>query len=335
MSDLNQIHTALERLFNEEGDRIVFWNDPDQEFQNTLPYVMVDGVTNLKLNETGALEAKILLERKEPTGKFLLYAPTEEGNIFEAVRRAIDELAAIVNYIVNNLNGNHIVVTADHGFLFTETARVETGKSKLEEKPDGTILAKKRYLLGPKLPDCASAWHGKPSATANADGEMQFWIPKAANLFHFVGGARFVHGGAMPQETVVPVITVKHVRGKSAQETKTKSVTIQVLGNNHRITTAQHRFQLVQMDAVSDRVKPTTLRVAVHEGDEPVTDIQTVKFESSSGNLDERKKWVSLVLKKRQYNEKTPYRLVLRDAETGIEQQSVEVIIDGAFTDDF
>ena len=28
-------------------------------------------------------------------------------------------------------------------------------------------------------------------------------------------------------------------------------------------------------------------------------------------------------------------RLVLRDAETGIEQQSVEVIIDRAFTDDF
>ena len=51
--------------------------------------------------------------------------------------------------------------------------------------------------------------------------------------------------------------------------------------------------------------------------------------------MDERKKWVNLVLKDRQYNKKTPYRLVLRDAETGIEQQSVEVIIDRAFTDDF
>ena len=33
MSDLNQINTALERLFEEEGQRIVFWNDPEQEFQ--------------------------------------------------------------------------------------------------------------------------------------------------------------------------------------------------------------------------------------------------------------------------------------------------------------
>ena len=111
-------------------------------------------------------------------------------------------LAALVGYIVNNLNGHHIVVTADHGFLFTETARAETDKSKLKDKPDSTILAKKRYLLGPKLPDNDAAWHGKLSVTAGADGGMEFWIPKGANLFHFVGGARFVHGGAMPQEIV-------------------------------------------------------------------------------------------------------------------------------------
>jgi hypothetical protein len=89
------------------------------------------------------------------------------------------------------------------------------------------------------------------------------------------------------------------------------------------------------MEPVSDRVKPITLKVAVYEGEEPVTDLQTVKFDSATVNPDERKKWIKLVLKDRQYNKKTPYRLVLRDAETGIEQQSVEVIIDRAFTDDF
>ena len=227
-----------------------------------------------------------------------------EGQTFEAVRRAIDELAAMVSHIVNNLNGHHIVVTADHGFLFTETARVETDKSKLNEKPDGTILAKKRYLLGPKLTDHEAAWHGKLSVTVGAKGDMEFWIPKGANLFHFVGGARFVHGGAMPQEIVVPVITVKHIRGKSAQETKTKLVTVQVLGTNHRITSAYCRFQLIQMEPVSDRVKPITLKVAVYEGEEPVADLQTVKFDIVSGDMEDRKKWIKLVLKDRQYNKK-------------------------------
>ena len=330
----------------------------------TLAYkgtdVLVDGKSSIAGERNGILQAvggmackydELMSKKKEEGREFVkdkrvvyIYHDTvdaigddgkTEGKTFEAVRMAINELAALVGHIVNNLNGHHIVVTADHGFLFTETARVETDKSKLDEKPDTTILAKKRYLLGPNLPDHDAAWHGKLSVMAEADGDMEFWIPKGANLFHFVGGARFVHGGAMPQEIVVPVVTVKHIRGKSAQETKTKPVTVQVLGSNHRITSAYCRFQLIQMDAVSNRVKAITLRVAVYEGEEPVTDIQTVKFESSSGNLDERKKWVSLVLKDRQYNKKTPYRLVLQDAETGIEHQSVDVIIDRAFTDDF
>ena len=322
--------------------------------------VLVDGKSSIASERDGILQAagglacksEDLISKKKDEGRefvkdkrvVYIYHNTvdsvgddakTEAHTFEAVRRAIDELGAIVGYIINNLNGHHVVVTADHGFLFTETARVETDKSKLNEKPDSTVRAKKRYLLGPNLPECDAAWHGKLSVTAGVDGEMEFWIPKGANLFHFVGGARFAHGGAMLQEIVVPVVTVKHIRGKSAQETKIKPVPVQVLGSNHRITTAYCRFQLIQMEAVSERVKPVTLKVAVYEGEEPVTDVQTVKFDGSSGNLDERKKWVNLVLKERQYNKKTPYRLVLRDAETGIEQQSVDVIIDRAFTDDF
>src|SRR5262249_62032423 len=82
MSDLNQIHAALQRLFN-EGHRIVFWNDPDREFQNTLLFLVLDGVTVLRLDEVGSLKAKIRLERGEPKAKFLLYAPCEEPD-FEA-----------------------------------------------------------------------------------------------------------------------------------------------------------------------------------------------------------------------------------------------------------
>ncbi len=262
-------------------------------------------------------------------------AASTEGDTFQAVREAIEELVALVQYVVNNLNGHHIVVTADHGFVFAESAPTQTEKSQLDEKPPETVLAKKRYLLGRGLPDHAAAWHGSTAITAAAEGGMEFWIPKGANRFHFVGGSRYVHGGAMPQEIVVPVLTVKHVRGKPAQETKTKTVAVQVLGSNHRITTGRHRFQLMQMEAVGERVKAVTLKVAVYEGDDPVTNVETVTFDSTSGNMEDWKKWVSLVLQDRQYNKKTPYRLVLRDADTGVEQQSIEVVIDRAFTDDF
>jgi uncharacterized protein (TIGR02687 family) len=262
-------------------------------------------------------------------------AATEEKT-FEAVRTAIDDLAALVAYVINSLNGNHVVITADHGFLFTESSPGEPEKSKLEQKPSGTVRAKKRYVIGHNLPDHESVWHGKTVVTAGAEGGMEFWIPKAANRFHFTGGARFVHGGAMLQEIVVPVITVKHKKDKSAREdTKVKSVTVHVLGAGHKVTTNRHRFELIQAEPVSDRVKSITLKVAIYEGNDAVTNAETVTFDSTSDRMEERKKWVHVVLQDRQYHKSTSYRLVLRDADTGIEQQSVPVIIDKVFADDF
>jgi uncharacterized protein (TIGR02687 family) len=258
-----------------------------------------------------------------------------EGETFDAVRKTVDELGDLVRFIINSLNGNYIVVTADHGFLFTESSPGETDKSKLDDKPPGTVVAKKRYVIGHDLGDSEEVWHGDTKTTAGAEGGMEFWIPKGANRFHFVGGARFIHGGAMLQEICVPVITIRHLKGKGKEGTKTKHVTVHVLGTKHKITTPRHRFELIQMESVSDRVKPITLKVAVYEGKEPVTNIEKVTFDSTSDNMDERKKQVTLVLQDRKFDKKTKYRLVLRDANTGVERQAVDVTIDRAFTDDF
>jgi uncharacterized protein (TIGR02687 family) len=262
-------------------------------------------------------------------------ASTESGT-FDAARKAIGDLGDLVGYIVNNLNGTYVVVTADHGFLFTETSPDETDKSKLMDKPAGTVKAKKRYILGHKLGEHDAAWHGHTAATSTAEGDMEFWIPKAANRFHFTGGARFVHGGAMLQEVVVPVIRVKHARtGGRLERTRTRQVTVQVLGTTHKITAQKHRFRLVQMEPVSDRVRPARLKVAVYDGDEPITSIESVTFDTTSGSLDERQKDVILTLQDRAYDKRASYRLVLRDPETGIEQQSVVVTIDRVIADDF
>jgi uncharacterized protein (TIGR02687 family) len=330
----------------------------------TLAYrgtdVLVDGHSSVAGERDGILQSvgglacqasDLMAKRKEEGREFVkdrrvvyIYHNTvdslgdnaaTEGQTFAAVRRAIDELAALVAHIINNLNGHHVLVTADHGFLFSGRAPGETDRSTLSDKPASTVLAKKRYLLGTNLPEHEGVWRGRLAQTAGVEGDLEFWIPRGTNLFHFVGGARYAHGGAMPQEIVVPVLTVKHIRGKSAQETKTRPVLVQVLGANHRVTAAQHRFELIQMEPVSERIKPVTLRVAIYDGAEAVTNLQTVKFDSTSGQLDERRRWVSLALQQRDYVKSRAYRLVLQDAETGIEQQSVDVIIDRAFTNDF
>jgi uncharacterized protein (TIGR02687 family) len=258
-----------------------------------------------------------------------------EGNTFKSVREAILSIGQLANQIINNFNGGHVYITADHGFLFQEAAPSHPEKSQLADKPVGTVIAKKRYVIGTALPDHPSAWHGTTHATTGAEGGMEFWIPKSTNRFHFVGGARFIHGGAMLQEIMVPLITLRAASGKSRMETKEREVTVIVAGQNHKITTSLYRFQLIQTEAVSDRVKAVTLKIAVYDGDEPVTGITKETFKSSSDSMTERTRYVPLTLQAKTFDPKKAYQLRLIDDETGIEKSRYSVTIDKAFHDDF
>lgn len=260
---------------------------------------------------------------------------SNESETFEAVSTCIKELEELVVFCINKLNAAKVWVTADHGFLFQQEAPGETDKSKLGYKPTGTLIAKKRYLIGRDLGSSPEAHHGETAVTAKADGGTEFWIPRAANRFHFVGGARFIHGGAMPQEVIVPLVTVTQLRGTDKLESRIEKVSVQVLGINHKITTPVYRFELIQTEAVSERRKPLTLRAAIYEGTLPVTSVETVTFDSTSTNIDDRKKSLRLELGSGTFDKTTPYRLVLRDIESDAEVQSIPVVIDRSFEDDF
>jgi len=57
--DNSQIEKTLSRLFNEEGNRIVFWNDPEQEFSITLSLLILpESVNILRLDQVGAFLSK-------------------------------------------------------------------------------------------------------------------------------------------------------------------------------------------------------------------------------------------------------------------------------------
>jgi hypothetical protein len=106
--DTPQIQQALQRLFQHEQQRIVFWHDPKREFEETLPTLDLNGVKLLRLDETPALQIKVTLEHDDPDGQYLLYAPFDPpapehdwlldirlyGHSFHADRAAIvlDEL---------------------------------------------------------------------------------------------------------------------------------------------------------------------------------------------------------------------------------------------------
>jgi len=261
-------------------------------------------------------------------------APTE-GETFQAVSDCIRELTELVHICINKLNAAKVWVTADHGFLFQQTAPGLTEKSTLSHKPSHAMKTKKRYVIGRNLGESPEAHHGSTAVTAGTKDDMEFWVPRGANRFHFTGGARFIHGGAMPQEVVVPVVTVTQLRGRKAARSKVDKVSVQVLGTKHKITTPKYRFELIQTEAVSERRKPLTLRAAVFEGDQPVTSVETVTFDSTSDSIEERKKSIRLELRTGTFDKTIPYRLVLRDVDTDAEVRSVPVIIDRSFDDDF
>ena len=109
--DTKQVNDALDKLFQQQ--RIIFWNDPDREFVGSIEEIRskfttdntertdkeienktvppsvssvtsvvypVQSVRVIRLDQIGALQAKLQIERDEPSSKFLIYSPEEEPN---------------------------------------------------------------------------------------------------------------------------------------------------------------------------------------------------------------------------------------------------------------
>jgi hypothetical protein len=64
-----------------------------------------------------------------------------ETKTFEAAAQTVQELSPTCWASSSTaLNGSTVLVTADHGFMYQESALHESDKSTLDDKPDGTML---------------------------------------------------------------------------------------------------------------------------------------------------------------------------------------------------
>lgn len=260
---------------------------------------------------------------------------SSERQTFEAVADTLKELNRVISYIINSLNGSMVLVTADHGFLYQESPLDDASRTTLPGKPAGTLKAKKRYLMGRDLPAENKVWQGNTARTAGTpagDGSMDFWLPKGAMRFHFTGGARFVHGSAMPQEVIVPLITV---RESESDKARTRPVDISLMGVSNKVVTNKQRFELIQTEPVSSRVLPRTVRISLRDGDTLVSDEQTLTFDSTAAALGERVKSIMLTISSGDYDRQKDYHFVARDAQTSVEVLRVPLKIDLAFSNDF
>lgn len=264
-----------------------------------------------------------------------------ENQTFEAVRNAIDEIKQLVSRIINRLNGSRVIVTADHGFLFKMTDVTDSDKTALKTKPSGAVEAKKRYVIGSGLPSDDYYWTGKLSNTAginiDVEDDAEFMIPRGSNRFHFVGGAKFIHGGIMPQEICVPLISIKELHDEKTQVKYSKQkVSVVPLKSPLRVVSNIDRIQFLQTDAVGDKFKARELEIWIEDPEgTKLSAIEKVLFDSSSTVMEERKRNVQIKLEGSGFDRTVSYKLIMKDTDASQNINVHSISIDLAFEDDF
>lgn len=258
-----------------------------------------------------------------------------EAETFLAVEQAIEELTELTRKILMHFNTSTVVVTADHGFIFQQSKLNESDKTVLVEKPENAIKVKKRYVVGFNLSTPKDVWFGSTQNTAATISDTHFWVPKGANRFHFVGGARFVHGGIMPQEIVVPIVVVKQLRGQRAEQRTKRKVEVISPKPVLKMVNNIQRFDLMQTESVSELVLPVTVSVAIYDVDKMVSSEEVLTFNSSTDSIEDRVKQIRLSLSGQDFDRKKDYFLILKDKDLNVELSRYRVTIDLAFTDDF
>ena len=161
---------------------------------------------------------------------------------------------------------------------------------------------------------------------------MDLCQPKGAARFHFAGGARFVHGSAMPQEIVIPVITL---RESESDKAKKRIVEFSILGASNKVVTNRQRFEFIQTEAISERVLPRTVQISIRDGETLISDEQSLTFDSDSELMDKRKRTVMLTVRSGSYDRNKDYYLIARDAQTKVEVLRSPLRVDLAFANDF
>lgn len=259
----------------------------------------------------------------------------EDTDIFRACSEAVEELKNLIRIIVNDFSGVNVLITADHGFLYTYSPLQESDKVGTEDF-DGKIIEKaRRYIIAEGN---ANSEHMMPMLIMEGRSEYKAFSPKENIRLKIKGaGGKFVHGGASLQEMVVPVLEYHAVRSssKSYQQNKErydiKAVTIKLLSANHKISNMIFGLDFYQPEAVGGtRIAAQYQAYFVDSVGNKISDVQQIIADKTDPDMTTRKYRCNFNLKSLKYSNKEKYYLVIDD-ENGMEQEKTEFQIDIAF----
>ena len=208
---------------------------------------------------------------------------TTEEKVFEAVEEEFLFLQEIIKRIGNSLNGNNIVVTSDHGFIYQHNELEESDFSESKHKGD-IWKDNRRFVIGKNLTN-DTATKAFKGTELDIKSDVDLLITKSINRLRIKGaGSRFIHGGASMQEIVIPLIKIT----KTRQDTTTQ-VDIDIIKSTDRITTNLLAVSFIQTNLLSDQVLSRNIRAVIRAEDgEDLSDQFRYNFDIEEGSERQR-----------------------------------------------
>ena len=264
---------------------------------------------------------------------------TSDSAVFPACDEAIAEIKNLIRIIVNEFGGTNVIVTADHGFLFTNSPLKEDDKVDKTTPSEQDIEIDRRYMITRKgvKPD-----YMIPVLLMDGKTEYDSFAPREnIRIKKKGGGLKFVHGGISLQEMVVPVLEFQYLRNayKSYQKNKakidTKPVEISLLSANRKISNMIFSLSFYQKEAVGgNRETANYILYFVDSENQKISDTCKIIADKTTDNAQERTFRCSFNLKSRNYNVQESYYLIIAD-ESGLQAPIKEEFqIDIAFAVD-
>lgn len=261
-----------------------------------------------------------------------------ESSIFSACDTAIEEIKNMVRIIANEWGGANILITADHGFLYTYSPLNEDDKVDKTGFIDRIVEYGRRFAIMMKDSDPDYLQRVK---FLEGNTEYSGFAPRENIRIKMTGaGLNFVHGGISLQEMVVPVIEYHFLRNQSKEYKKNKSkydtkpVEISLLSANRKISNMIFSLNFYQKDAVGGNRELATYQLYFTDSSgKTISDVQKIIADKTSDNGQERVFRCTFNLKSLKYSNTETYYLVIAD-ENGLQVQREEFQIDIAFAVD-
>lgn len=255
-----------------------------------------------------------------------------EDQVFDACEQAILEIKNLVRLIMNDLNGTNILITADHGFLYSYKPLEESDKAE-RSFVSGTVRElERRYVLA--AGDCA-AEHMLKIPLKGLNTMLTGFTPMNGIRMKISGGGmNYVHGGVSLQECVVPVIEFRNQR--TGQNQSGRKTELQLLSQSRRISNSIFSLDFYQKEPVGGKISPAIYEVYLaDQAGNAVSDKSTVIADKTSNNGAERMFRARFTLKSMEFQKTDSYYLVIRDKETGNISDQTAFEINVVFANDF